>query len=278
MLITAILNHYLRNHIYGLSDTYVHQLRVSLSAWERHMGRRLDVEDLADDKVNGYLDWLRKNRRPDTVRTRRGNLLILWHYAFQEGFTDLAPRRVRKLRPIARIPTAWRLDEVRTLTAEARRLPGCFHGTRLRRSSWWESLVRAGYDTGLRLGDLLRLRAEDIGETMSVVQRKTGQSVSVRLRGATIAAIDQTLADEPRDVIWRLWATEETFYLHFRNLVAVAGIRPGTFRWLRRSAATQLERMEPGRGTELLGHRLRSTTEQWYIDRSQLDTAPLPPW
>jgi monovalent cation:proton antiporter-2 (CPA2) family protein len=78
-------------------------------------------------------------------------------------------------------------------------------------------------------------------------------------------------------LVWPLWGRREAFYRHFARVVVAANIRPGTFRWLRRTAATQLERIEPGRGTELLGHASRSTTEQWYLDKSQLGTPPLPP-
>jgi hypothetical protein len=61
------------------------------------------------------------------------------------------------------------------------------------------------------------------------------------------------------------------------DLVRSTRDRPGTFRWLRRTAATQAERVQPGSGTTLLGHASRSTTEAWYIDRSQLQMPPLPP-
>jgi integrase len=175
------------------------------------------------------------------------------------------------------MPTAWTVEDVRALIAAAEALPGCFHGTTRRRAEWWSSLIRAGYDTGLRLADLLALPTASIQGQMMVVQHKTGRHVAVSIRPATLAAIDQTLADEPRDLVWPLWCLRQTFYQHFKKLVAEAGIRPGTFRWLRKTAATQVERMNPGRGTELLGHANRSTTETWYIDKSQLSVPPLPP-
>ena len=278
MLLATLVDHYIRHHPYGVSGGHSRQLRMSVQAWEAFAGRSLELADLQADSLNTYLDWLRANRRPDTVRTRRGNLLILWHHAFDAELTDVAPRRLRKLRPIARMPSAWTLEEVRTLIDEAHRLPGTFWRTKIRRAPWWESLLRAAYDTGLRLGDLLRLSARDVGASMMIEQHKTGRPVHVSIRPATMALIDQSLADEPRDVIWPLWGGEETFYLHFRRLVAASAIRPGTFRWLRRSAATQLEREQPGRGTELLGHASRRTTEAWYLDRSQLGSPPLPPW
>lgn len=277
MLLTDLLAQYLERHDYGVSPGHAKQLRTSIAAWAKVAGHPLTIADLRDETLNAYLDWLRGHRAPDTVRTRRGNLLILWHWAYQEGVIDLAPRRIRRLRPIPRQPIAWTLQEIRELIATAERLPGCFFGTVRRRASWWSSLIRAGYDTGLRLGDLLALRTSEVGPLLALVQNKTGRPINLQLRPATLAAIDQTLADESRDLVWPLWGTQETFFGHVRALVREAAIRPGTFRWLRRSAATQLERLEPGRGTELLGHASRSTTETWYLDRSQLTVPPLPP-
>ena len=277
MNLTDVLAQYIATHEYGVSAGHAECMHYSLVVWQKWAGRPLTVADLNDETLNGFLDWYRANRKPDTVRTRRGNLLILWHWAFHEGLTDVAPRRVRRLRPIQRMPTAWTIAEIRTLIATAEALPGFLFRTARRRAAWWSSLIRTGYDTGLRLADLISLPATAVQGQMMVVQHKTGRYVAVSVRPATLAAIDQTLADEPREMIWTLWCGRQTFYERFKEIVADAGIRPGTFRWLRRTAATQVEIVAPGRATELLGHASRSTTEAWYIDRGQLGTAPLPP-
>ena len=277
MLLTELLSQYLANHEYGVTAGHAKQLFYSVVVWQKWAGRPLRVADFTDEGLNGFIDWYRSCRKPDTVRTRRGNLLILWHWAFEEGITDVAPRRIRKLRPSSRMPQAWTVAEVRTLIATAEALPGCLYRTPRRKAAWWASLIRAGYDTSLRLADLLSLPTAAVGGQIAVIQHKTGRHVAVRLRPATLAAIDQTLADEPRDVVWALWCGRQTFYEHFKRLVAESQIRPGTFRWIRRTAVTQLERVAPGQGTRLAGHTHRSTTENWYIDRSQLDPAPLPP-
>jgi hypothetical protein len=116
------------------------------------------------------------------------------------------------------------------------------------------------------------------GEVLQLVQAKTGRVVVVRLRPQTLAVVDRLVVGQPPgSPVWPLWGRREAFYRAFRRLVFVAGIRPGTFRWLRRSAVTQLERIAPGQGTRLAGHLHRSTTETWYVDRSQLAVPPLPP-
>lgn len=270
MLVLDLLTLYLRGHPYGVADSTAVQLRCTWTAYARHSGRA-GLDALDADSVNDWLDQLRIDHAPDTVRTQRGNILVLWWYAFRERLVEEPPLRVRKLRPIRRSPTAWTLDEVRLLIAAAE----SFHTRRL----WTGSLIRAGYDSGLRLGDLLALRRDAVAAVMRIRQAKTSRPVAVRLRPETLQAIEAHLAISPPDtLVWPLWGRREALYRHLRQVVAAAGIRPGTFRWLRRAAATQMERVEPGRGTDLLGHASRSTTEQWYLDRSQLENVPLPPW
>lgn len=139
----------------------------------------------------------------------------------------------------------------------------------------------AGYDTALRLGDLLLVEVSQLqpDTAIRIRQHKTGRVTHVRLRQETCRAAADTIADHPADpLVWPLWGQRDALYRCVRETVAGAGIRPGTFRWLRRSAATQVERVSPGRSTELLGHASRGTTERWYLDRSQLADPPLPPW
>jgi len=270
MLALDLLARYLTSHPYGVAASTEVQLRCTWRAYLRE-SRTSGLEAFDCQRVNDWLDELRENRAPDTVRTQRGNLLVVWWWAYREGLVTEAPLRVRKLRPISRSPVAWTLPEVRTLVAAAELDP--------LRPLWWSSLIRVGYDTGLRLGDLLRLRRDEIAESMTVRQAKTGRTVSVRLRPETLAVAHRHLGYPSNSpLLWPLWGRREAFYRALRELVARAGIRRGTFRWLRRSAATQLERVDPGRGTALLGHASRRTTEAFYVDQSQLGAPPLPPW
>ena len=270
MLALDLLARYLTHHPYGVAASTEVQLRCTWRAYLRE-SRATGLEAFDCQRVNDWLDDLRENRAPDTVRTQRGNLLVVWWWAFREGLIDEPPLRVRRLRPVSRSPQAWTLQEVHQLILAAERDP--------LRPLWWSSLIRTGYDTALRLGDLLRLRRDAVADTLEIRQGKTGRVVAVRLRPETLAVVRRHLGHPTSSPLcWPLWGRREAFYRGFRAVVARAAIRPGTFRWLRRSAATQLEREQPGRGTELLGHASRRTTEAWYLDRSQLGSAPLPPW
>jgi integrase len=269
MLVIDLLARYLSSHPYGLAESTEIQLRCTWRAYLRE-SRSSGLEAFGHDRVNDWLDRLREGHAPDTVRTQRGNILTLWWWAYREGLVEGPPLRVRKLRPIRRSPVAWSLEEVRELIHAAERRPI--------RSLWWSSIIRAGYDTGLRLGDLLSLRCGEVSAVIQIRQSKTGRPVSVRLRQETLAAALRLASNKQPDMLlWPLWGRREVFYREFRKIVRASGIRPGTFRWIRRAAATQLERLGPGLGTVLLGHQSRSTTESWYIDKAQLSDPPIPP-
>lgn len=270
MIALDVLALYIQQHPYGLTDGTVSQLRYTMGAYCR-FSESCGLDVFSCEFANRWIDTMRRDKAPDTVRTQRTNLLCVWWWAYREHYVNEPPLRLRRLRPTKRQPEAWTLHEVHTLlaTAEADQ----------RRPLFWGSLVRSGYDTGLRLGDLLTMPISHVAAVIQMRQHKTGFPVAVQLRPDTLDAIRrQTTGRDTTDLVWPLWGRREALYRAFRHLVASSGIRPGTFRWLRRSAATQVETIQPGAGTALLGHASRSTTEQWYLDRSQLAHPPLPPW
>lgn len=263
MLLRDYLDRYDRTH--DLRPSTLEHYHWVVRSFERFSGPTR-TSGLTGTAVSDWLTWLAaRGRSPWTIKQRRISLLVLWRAAWEDGLAP-ALQPVKRLRPLHHAPTAWTVAEVRLLIAAARR-----------RGLWWESLVRAAYDTGLRIGDVLSLRADQLGAVLGVSQAKTGLPVLVSLRPATLRAIRRHLAGKTTGPIWPWPYRREALYRSFRRLVTASAIRPGTFRWLRRSAATACERVAPGSGTVLLGHASRATTEAWYIDRTLLDRPPLPP-
>lgn len=268
MTLQDYLSRYSLTH--DVTASTVEHYKWVVRSFERLAGP-VELDSLSGDDVNRWLVWLRDNGRSQyTIKQRRTSLLVLWRSAWQDGLASpIQP--VRRLKPLQHDPQAWTLDEVRKLiaTAEADQ----------RRPLFWASLIRAGYDTGLRLGNLLAMRIDQVAPVLHLRQVKVGAPVAVQFRRETLEAIAAHVGGRPpSELVWPLWGRREALYRAFRRLVAASGIRPGTFRWLRRTAATQVETVQPGSGTALLGHASRSTTEQWYLDRSQLTRPPLPPW
>ena len=262
---------YRRTHQTGLSEDYVKQLLVAVSMLERCAQKRVKLKHLNDELVNTYIAWMvRRGLAPDTIRGRRNAILTLWREAFQQKILDQQPQRIKKIIAHVRSPEAWTPTEVRQLRKTAVRDQRMFRNG-LTRGPWFGSLIGAGWDSGLRLGDLLRLRYDTLPDCgpFGVNQHKTKRDVTIVLSDSTRRMIDETMADGDRELIWPLWARREQFYSTFGALVSRAGIRPGTFRWLRKSAITAVE-AKGGNGSKFAGHRSRQVTERHYIDQAQL--------
>jgi integrase len=275
--LAEIVARYVENHPYGISPGHVDNLRYSVNLFGRLVNSQPPtVSQFTPDVFNRYVDKLAATHARATAKSQRGNLLTLWHFAYDVGMTEVPPLRIRKLRPLHHCPEAWDQLEIRRLMTTADAWPGVFRLTRQPRALFWGSLIRVAYDTALRLGDLLALTWADL-EHGRIVQHKTGRVVVFRTRESTRDHLRGLVRTCPTCLVWPWHARRDWFYAAFKEIVTAAEIRPGTFRWIRRTAVTQLERVAPGAGTRLAGHAHRSTTEDFYIDSGQLDPVPLPP-
>jgi integrase len=90
--------------------------------------------------------------------------------------------------------------------------------------------------------------------TTTIIQAKTGRPVSVVLSPGTLEALRVSLAACPRLLVCPWPASQETFTAQVRVLVRRAGIRAGTWKWLRRASGTDVEVQRPGAGSVHLGH------------------------
>jgi hypothetical protein len=80
-----------------------------------------------------------------------------------------------------------------------------------------------------------------------------------------MAALRATLAARPRELVCPWPASGETFRDQVLRLVAKAGIRAGTWRWIRRGSGTDVEQQLDGAGHRHLGNT-RRVFEQSYGD------------
>lgn len=239
----------------SLEAETVRQYRIAAAKLEEWAGpvRLIDLDELL---VSAWLRFYAESNRPATVRSKRNQILALWRAAADERLCDPPTRRVRTARVPWSPPTAWTAAEVRDLLAAAGRLKR-WHPCGLRRSEWWQLAIRIAWDTGLRWGDLVRLTPGDIhGEAVVILQRKTRRPHIARLRPATLTAIRESFEVCPREVVCPWPSSPQTFTAQVRRLVAAAGIRPGTWKWLRRAGASNVEAQRPGAGLAArhLGH------------------------
>jgi len=228
---------------------------------ERYAQTTTPRKALREPVVNSYLREYAATRKPTTVVTARVELLTLWSHAAQIGAAD-EPDRASIWRPRTRFdtPDCYSLDEVRALLAGCEGLTGAYGNVPA--ASYWEALIRVAWDTGLRRGDLMRVRAADVRPDGLLVTTasKTGGRVIHRLAAETVVAITRV-----GSLAWPL--SEVSFTNHY-NRLRDATVGRGQFKWLRRASGSYVA-MEHGdaAGASHLGHASLTTFRRYYDAR-----------
>jgi integrase len=227
--------------------------------------------------VNEFLAHLLSiGKRPDTVAGYRRALACVWNQAYIDRDTDQEPHRLRKVKFDREPIEAYSHTEIRKLLEVAAALPGYFPNG-VRRSDFWQTAILSAYSTGLRRGDLLRVRISQIDQrgTAVVIQNKTGYRVCVRFCREAMELICKMHVDDERALPWPYH--ENALSRQFRALKKAAGIKRGQFRWIRRSAGSYAERYHPGAGSKLLGHRNSQVFNRHYNDELISVAKPIEP-
>lgn len=197
----------------------------------------------SDAELSAFLASL-QGLSPSTVAGYRRCLLVLLSAAADDGLRDYpVSRRVRRVKVPHPLPQIWTLAEVRQLLDHVR-------------GSYWELVVRVGYESGLRRADCLRLRRSEVRTEPTMIRiGKTQRSHWIRFARETAEMVENDPA------LSSPWQPTHWARLFIRQVQA-AGLR-GSFRWLRRSAGSHVE-AAGGDGARFLGHSGRATFEQFY--------------
>lgn len=278
MLLKDFVPRYVEKSETPIRESTVVFLKSAVGTMRKWGDRDVRVDELSDQFVNLFLDWLRKNRANDTFRTVRGAIKTLWVAAVKQGFNASPPAELKKHKSQPRIIIAWTAMEVQQLIEAANNYGNStFRNSSIRKKEYFASIVSAAYDCGLRLGDMLSLerpgvmRSKDGFGRFAFRTSKTSDVITRELTPSTMDLVDAHLRVLGRaNYVWPLWARREAFYNQFKRLVEEAKIRPGTFKYVRRCAVTQGEIDEVGRGTLIAGHKNRRVTLESYVDQSQL--------
>lgn len=232
----------------------VRQYELAVAALDRWAGRRVTVAELTPELVSRWLRDYAAEVSPATAASKRSQVLVLWRSAADDGLVAAPTRRVRPVKQLPRATEAWTREEVERLLVACRDLPRR-HRCGLTRAAWWDLAIRIAWDTGLRWSDQMAVPAEVARRgRFTVVQSKTRRPVSCSLSDSTVAVLEDTLRACPRAIATPWPATQEAFLQQFRRLVAAAKIRPGTWKFLRRGSATDVELQVRGDATTHLGH------------------------
>ncbi|MBW3597982.1 MAG: site-specific integrase [Planctomycetes bacterium] len=266
----------------SVCDGWQSRLLSAVDLFSQWAGRPATLADFNRDTFNRFLADVAKHREPRTVWNKRTSLTSLWIRAYEDDLVPEPPKRIRKDKVPRKIPTAWTLEELRRIMEAAQESPGIVIGAQRQpslRCHYYPALIRTGYDSGLRRGDLLALRRDQIDDsgTILVPLHKTGCDHICRVRPSTLRAIDALPAG---GVIFPAPCHHEMKEA-WEWILTTAGIprnRWGQLQQLRRTSASHVEQRNPGSAGHHLGHLTPGLAEKSYIDpRVARADRPLPP-
>lgn len=262
---TEILNAYVDSH--DLDKGTVSWLTLVIGRYAKHRGGLLTADDFCANRVNAWLSAMVEAGELSrvTIKSYRRGLLILWRWAFGEKLVAHPPFGVKPIKAPLPVPRGWSAAEVNRFIEQAKRLRGVYN-CGIFRADYMVALVRVAWDTGLRLGDLMRLTLADFDEegNGALVQRKTGYAVLFRLRPSTLAAIEE-IVPHGRDKIFGGVVSRTKLFRAVRNTAYAAGLSGG-LKKIRKGAASAVERDHPGQAGKFLGHKTPGLAERHYID------------
>ena len=272
--------HYLPAH--ALRKTTEDWYRLMLRKLDRWLGRDAMLADFNRDTVNKYLMAMQAIRSAAVVHAMRRTMLTIWRAAYDDDLIEYAPRSIRKIKAPYPTPDAWSPEEMERLVFAAR------HSQFDRRTKsgmrigdYLESLIRVGYDTALRLGDLETLSWRGVRPDGTVIVRmaKTGNIKTGCIHPATLACI-QRIRQPGDDRVLPWSAGRRRFYIWWRILLTAAGLevcRRNGPQKLRRTSATLVEMANVGMATGHLGHRSGDLARRHYIDAGMAYKPTMPP-
>lgn len=258
----------------------INQLRYSTGIFAKWLGYEPTLRDLADSTVNAWVRDLtdKGTRSPETVRSKRRHIVMLRRFAYERGWMKNLGT-VRPVKPIQRVPVAWSQDELAALLNTAgQKTKRLLRHRPVAWSAFWRAFILTGYYSGMRFGDMLRLRFDAIGPdgTAVVIQHKTKNALTFRLPDDALAAINAIRKPDRARVFGDLLC-ERTIQDEFRWLTREAKVG-GSIKRLRSSGATWIEATTPGSAMAFLGHRTPGLAYAHYVDpRYVQGNKPQPP-
>lgn len=260
-IVDLVESYILARELAASSVGYYRRLATVLCSWAQ---RRIPEVEFTVDLANRFLrDKQAAGRSSYYRKSLRNGLRALLGFHLGPVRGQLRPVKLDEL-----TPTAWTTQEIVAL------IDACAFIRGAERQSYMRSLIAVAYYTGLSQGDLHRLERRDFDAAgvLRTKRNKTGRRVVACVSPAILALLDERPAKGP---LWPCSTSREAFRRVFARVVKRAGLR-GSFKTLRKSSGTAVEKLHPGRGHEHLANS-RQVFERHYLDPSQDDRQPLTP-
>ncbi len=251
----------------SVSSDYAATLRARVARFCVWCGADVTIDSLSPDLVNEWITELEAGGMNKwTLSGHRQNLLAVWNHAYLAGDNDNAPNRLRKVKKPRLIIEAFTHEELHALIAAAAKLTG-LHADDNRAADFWQAAIHTAYSCGARRGDVLNLEWKHVAPSgrLTFLQNKTQFTHTVQLSKEALYFAGK-LTTTGRVLPWPYEAN--WFGVTFKRLQKAAGVKRGSWRWIRRSAGSYAERENPGAGARLLGHRDGRVFKRHYEDGS----------
>lgn len=260
-----------------VSGGYVDKLRHRIGLYISWLGAdNLDAA-LQNDPANRWIAEVGSNGLSKrTAYDYRSSLRTIWNEAYELGYVDVPPLRLRRIKKPRPVVTAYTIDEVRRLLIYFRTLKGRHSDGNLRRD-FWQAAVHVDWSCAARRADCLSLTWSQVDSkgVLQFVQDKTANPHVARLSRKAMHFARRL--DSPSGHVLPWPYTLDWFSRCFRHLRDEAGINRGTFKWIRRAASSYADRRRKGDGTRLLGHRCPRVFPDHYEDRTITCQRPVEP-
>lgn len=267
----AYAEHYDRSE---LSQQTVVKYRHMLNAWERHTTNP-SVESIDDEVMEGFREsCLASELAPATINGHWGDIR-----AVLNRLAPKAKRNPRGLGIIAEVPWMRRVKQARKrpkripLEALSKVYLACKHAryptrTGLPPADWWRLLIVLGYATGLRRRDLLSIRWDEIdwqAKALAIDPGKTGKADWFPLTDWALAHLER--AQRPGETVFDSPSYKRggRYSENWKVPFAHCDVPYFTLHDIRRTAASEVDRIDRGLGKVFLQHRARDVSEAFYL-------------
>lgn len=259
---------------HDIDASSVYQLCNSARIFERWHGGPCSVSDVTEEQLSRCLMDLREEYSQVTLRKLRGDLLCILRDAAESGARGtLKESRVRKIAKVKPQPKAYSHEQAQAIIQACLSLPG-YLSDGIPRGLKIATIGNVAWDTALRRGDLRRLSQEHFSAAgiVQIAQKKTGEPI---VRGVDAATLAMVRRCGPMPCNYP--GANKAFYYWWDKAIEIAGVpHLGSLKAMRKSAATDVRRINRGAETEFLGHTTTAADVN-YIDHGLIETNPTRP-
>jgi len=279
MSLDQVLTEYIRERLVGKSPETSRLMRVAIKSYSKWLGRTATLGDLRQSIVLDYVNAAinRDTLSRASIQTHLERLLAMWRFAARKRWLPDYPD-IRPIHVPDRTPDSWSDDELVAILEAIRKTEGYFD--EIPRKLFWEALLSVIYDTGERIGAVIKVRFDDIREGWLTVRAELRKGKtrdkSYKLRPSTIELVNQIqkLNKSGKPVIFH-WPLSKTYLWRlYSEVLASAGVstnRRSKFHKIRRTTASNFE-AAGGNATDLLDHNSRATTKKSYLDPRRISS------